>query len=95
MDAQRLAGTARGWVSSVTRRARDAASAVTGPADLDELLADPGLVTALERYAAEHDLPIGQVRAEAAEHLREMAAVSYTHLDVYKRQSQDFTSANE
>ena len=58
----------------MTRRARDAASAVTGPADLDELLADPGLVTALERYAAEHNLPIGQVRAEAAEHLREMAA---------------------
>ena len=58
----------------MTRRARDAASAVTGPADLDELLADPGLVTALERYAVEHDLPIGQVRAEAAEHLREMAA---------------------
>lgn len=74
MDAQRLAGTARGWVSAVTRRARDAASAVTGPTDLEDILTDPGLVTALERYAAEHHLPIGEVRAEAAEHLREMAA---------------------
>ena len=45
----------------------------SGP-DIQELLADPGLAASLERYAAEHDLPIGPVRAEAAEHLHEMVA---------------------
>ena len=45
----------------------------SGP-DIQELLADPGLAASLERYAADHDLPIGPVRAEAAEHLREMVA---------------------
>ena len=45
----------------------------SGP-DIEELLADPGLAASLERYAADHDLPIGPVRAEAAEHLREMVA---------------------
>ncbi|HPK90993.1 MAG TPA: lysophospholipid acyltransferase [Dermatophilaceae bacterium] len=49
--------------------------AVTGSGpDIQELLADPGLAASLERYAAEHDLPIGPVRAEAAEHLHEMVA---------------------
>ncbi|HNV14311.1 MAG TPA: lysophospholipid acyltransferase [Dermatophilaceae bacterium] len=75
MDAQRLADTARGWVGSAARRAREAAGAVTGSGpDIQELLADPGLAASLERYAAEHDLPIGPVRAEAAEHLHEMVA---------------------
>ncbi|HPV78594.1 MAG TPA: lysophospholipid acyltransferase [Dermatophilaceae bacterium] len=75
MDAQRLAETARGWVGSAARRAREAAGAVTGSGpDIQELLADPGLAASLERYAAEHDLPIGPVRAEAAEHLHEMVA---------------------
>ena len=49
--------------------------AVTGSGpDIEALLADPGLAASLERYAADHDLPIGPVRAEAAEHLREMVA---------------------
>jgi glycerol-3-phosphate O-acyltransferase len=75
VDAQRLAETARGWVGSATRRAREAVVAVTGSGpDIEELLADPGLAASLERYAAEHDLPIGPVRAEAAEHLHEMVA---------------------
>ncbi|HPZ69110.1 MAG TPA: lysophospholipid acyltransferase [Dermatophilaceae bacterium] len=75
MDAQRLAETARGWVGSATRRAREAVVAVTGSGpDIEALLADPGLAASLERYAADHDLPIGPVRAEAAEHLREMVA---------------------
>jgi glycerol-3-phosphate O-acyltransferase len=75
VDAQRLAETARGWVGSAARRAREAAGAVTGSGpDIQELLADPGLAASLERYAAEHDLPIGPVRAEAAEHLHEMVA---------------------
>jgi glycerol-3-phosphate O-acyltransferase len=75
VDAQRLADTARGWVGSAARRAREAAGAVTGSGpDIQELLADPGLAASLERYAAEHDLPIGPVRAEAAEHLHEMVA---------------------
>jgi glycerol-3-phosphate O-acyltransferase len=75
VDAQRLAETARGWVGSATRRAREAVVAVTGSGpDIEALLADPGLAASLERYAADHDLPIGPVRAEAAEHLREMVA---------------------
>ncbi|MBK6301318.1 MAG: lysophospholipid acyltransferase [Actinomycetales bacterium] len=75
MDAQRLAETARGWVGSATRRAREAVVAVTGSGpDIEELLADPGLAASLERYAAENDLPLGPVRAEAAEHLHEMVA---------------------
>ncbi len=75
MDAQRLAGMARGWVGSASRRARDAADVVTGVgSDIEEILADPGLVASLERYAAEHGLSIAAVRAEAAEHLHEMVA---------------------
>ncbi|MBK7272024.1 MAG: 1-acyl-sn-glycerol-3-phosphate acyltransferase [Actinomycetales bacterium] len=75
MDAQRLAETARGWVGSATRRAREAVVAVTGSGpDIEEVLADPGLAASLERYAAENDLPLGPVRAEAAEHLHEMVA---------------------
>ena len=45
----------------------------SGP-DIEEVLADPGLGASLERYAAENDLPLGPVRAEAAEHLHEMVA---------------------
>jgi glycerol-3-phosphate O-acyltransferase len=75
VDAQRLAETARGWVGSATRRAREAVVAVTGSGpDIEEVLADPGLGASLERYAAENDLPLGPVRAEAAEHLHEMVA---------------------
>ena len=49
--------------------------AVTGSGpDIEEVLADPGLGASLERYAAENDLPLGPVRAEAAEHLHEMVA---------------------
>ena len=75
MDAQRLAGMARGWVGSASRRARDAADVVTGVGpDIEQILAEPGLVTSLERYAAENDLSIAAVRSEAAEHLHEMFA---------------------
>jgi len=78
VDSQRLSDTARGLLGSVTRRARTATSAATsavgGSRDVDALLQDPGLVASLERYAVEHDLPLAQVRAEAATHLAEMAA---------------------
>jgi glycerol-3-phosphate O-acyltransferase len=75
VDAQRLAGMARGWVGSASRRARDAADVVTGVGpDIEQILAEPGLVTSLERYAAENDLSIAAVRSEAAEHLHEMFA---------------------
>ena len=74
VDAQRLAGTAREWVSSAARRARSAASAALGHPQVEEVLTDPGLVTSLERYAAEHGLPLPAVLDEAAGHLREMVA---------------------
>ena len=58
MDPQRLTDTARGLLGALTRRAQDAASAVIGGSDVDELLQDPLLVTSLERYAVEHDEPL-------------------------------------
>ena len=75
MDAQRLAGAARDWVTSASRRARDVASTAVGGADeVEEILAEPALATSLERYAAEHGLAPAAVRDEAAGHLREMVA---------------------
>jgi glycerol-3-phosphate O-acyltransferase len=74
VDSQQLSDTARGFLGSVTRRARAATSAIVGSRDIDALLQDPGLVASLERYAVEHDTPLAQVRAEAATHLAEMAA---------------------
>ena len=56
-------------------RAGAAADVVTGVGpDIEQILAEPGLVTSLERYAAENDLSIAAVRSEAAEHLHEMFA---------------------